>query len=183
MNDFYRNLFNSPFLLNPTKYILPPTLDWLKLSQPARLSSRDAAFLDILTLPVDCLRALCQLWKLPSLSLARDPALHTAHILAFNTAWKEMGPCSFCCGSGAGVLGVKSCEMVLLKELVGISASGPSPCSKSSSPGIIFREFPLVSMQSFPLRSKARKADSSTCNGAGNTMTKSQVGSNSMELL
>ncbi|RXK36328.1 hypothetical protein M231_06413 [Tremella mesenterica] len=89
MNDFYRNLFDSPFLLNPTEYILPPTLDWLKPSQPARLSSQDAAFLEILTLPADCLRTLRQLWKLPSLSLARDPALHTAHILAFNTAWKE----------------------------------------------------------------------------------------------
>ncbi|EIW69996.1 hypothetical protein TREMEDRAFT_61761 [Tremella mesenterica DSM 1558] len=89
MSDFYRNLFDSPYLLNPTEYMLPPTLDWLKPSQPARLSSQDGAFLDILTLPADCLRTLCQLWKSPSLSVARDPALHSAHILAFNTAWKE----------------------------------------------------------------------------------------------
>ncbi|EIW73599.1 hypothetical protein TREMEDRAFT_59773 [Tremella mesenterica DSM 1558] len=89
MSDFYRNLFDSPYLLNPTEYMLPPTLDWLRPSQPARLSSQDGAFLDILTLPADCLRTLRQLWKSPSLSVARDPALHSAHILAFNTAWKE----------------------------------------------------------------------------------------------
>ncbi|RXK41884.1 hypothetical protein M231_00883 [Tremella mesenterica] len=72
MNDFYRNLFDSPFLLNPIEYALPPTLDWLKPPNPARLSSQDGAFLDILALPPDCLRTLRQLWKLPSLNIARD---------------------------------------------------------------------------------------------------------------
>ncbi|EIW70939.1 hypothetical protein TREMEDRAFT_61453 [Tremella mesenterica DSM 1558] len=58
MNDFYCNLFDSPFLLNPIGYALPPTLDWLRPPNPARLSSQDAAFLDILALPPDCLRTL-----------------------------------------------------------------------------------------------------------------------------
>ncbi|EIW70380.1 hypothetical protein TREMEDRAFT_60875 [Tremella mesenterica DSM 1558] len=89
MNDFYRNLFDSPFLLNPIEYALPPTLGWLRPPNPARLSSQDAAFLDILALPPDCLRTLRQLWKLPSLNIARDSALHTSHILAFNAAWRE----------------------------------------------------------------------------------------------
>ncbi|EIW69782.1 hypothetical protein TREMEDRAFT_61549 [Tremella mesenterica DSM 1558] len=89
MSDFYRNLFDSPFLLNPIEYLLPPTLDWLRPPNPARLSSQDAAFLDILALPPDCLRILRQLWKLPSLNIARDSALHDSHILAFNMAWRE----------------------------------------------------------------------------------------------
>ncbi|RXK41279.1 hypothetical protein M231_01429 [Tremella mesenterica] len=56
---------------------------------PARLSSQDGAFLDILALPPDCLRALRQLWKLPTLNIPRDSALHAPHILAFNIAWRE----------------------------------------------------------------------------------------------
>ncbi|EIW72446.1 hypothetical protein M231_07691 [Tremella mesenterica] len=89
MNDFCRTLYETPFVLNPVEFELPPTLDWLKTSKPSRLSSQDAAFLNVLVLPLECLRTLRQLWKSPSLTAARDPSLHAAHIGALNAAWKE----------------------------------------------------------------------------------------------
>ncbi|EIW67217.1 hypothetical protein TREMEDRAFT_64461 [Tremella mesenterica DSM 1558] len=163
-------------LAQTEEYALPPTLDWLRPPNPARLSSQDGAFLNILALPLDCLRTLRQLWKLPSLDIARDSALHNPHILASNTAWRE----------------TRSLRRVALPKVTESSSGGrPAPGSReqggssqqSQAMFVPYSQCKVVSILEATKVLGAGLIEQNTCNGTGNTKTKLQVGSNSMQVL